>query len=281
MAHAQERDLQGREIIHLEIGQPDFETPPAIAMAGIRAIVNGQTRYNPPAGLQALREAIAKDAGSRRNVRFTKEQVVIAPGAKPLILLSMMALLEPGDEVTTQTQVSRLYEAAIRLVEATPIEVPLVEEKGFDLDLNEFIARVNPKTRMIILNSPNNPTGGILSQESLTQIARATRRYDCWILADEIYARFVYGQAAPSIITLPGMSDRTILVDGFSKTYSMTGWRLGFALCLVIWQRKLNCCLPIQSVAQLPLPNMQGHRPYWVLKTKSRTCELNFNGDVM
>jgi aspartate/methionine/tyrosine aminotransferase len=230
LARAQALEAQGREIIHLEIGQPDFETYAHVALAGIRAIATGQTRYNPPAGLPALRQALAEDAGRRRGVQFTAEQVVVAPGAKPLLLLPMLALLEAGDEVLYPDPGFPTYEAAIGLAGATPAPLPLVEEQGFDLDLEAFDAQLSPRTRMIILNSPGNPTGGILSSQTLAHVAEVARLQDIWILSDEIYFRLAYDVEVPSIVSLPGMAERTILADGFSKTYAMTGWRLGFGI---------------------------------------------------
>ena len=230
LARAQALEAQGREVIHLEIGQPDFETYPNIALAGVRAITTGKTRYNPPAGIPELRAALAEDAGARRGVSFSPEQVVVAPGTKPVLVFPMMALLEPGDEVITPDPGFPSYEAAIRLVGATPKPVALVEAKGFDLDLDAFDAQLSPKTRMIILNSPGNPTGGILSVDTLMHVADAARCHDCWVLTDEIYLRLVYDEEAPSILSLPGMAERSILADGYSKTYAMTGWRLGFGI---------------------------------------------------
>jgi len=230
LAKAQALEAQGREIIHLEIGQPDFETYPHIAMAGIRAIASGQTRYNPPAGVWALREALARDLSRRRGVQIVPEQVVIAPGTKPLLLLPMLALLQGGDEVLYPDPGFPSYKAAIGLAGATPVPVPLVEEDGFDLDLDAFDAALSPRTRMILLNSPSNPTGGINSARTLSHVATAARRHDLWVLSDEIYTRLVYEGEAPSIISHPGMIERTIVADGFSKTYAMTGWRLGFGI---------------------------------------------------
>jgi len=230
LARAQALEAQGREIIHLEIGQPDFETYAHVALAGIRAIATGQTRYNPPAGLPALRQALAEDAGRRRGVQFTAEQVVVAPGAKPLLLLPMLALLEAGDEVLYPDPGFPTYEATIGLTGATAVPLPLLEEQGFDLNLEAFDARLSPRTRMIILNSPGNPTGGILSSRTLAHVAEVACRQDIWILSDEIYFRLAYDVEAPSIVSLPGMAERTILADGFSKTYAMTGWRLGFGI---------------------------------------------------
>jgi aspartate aminotransferase len=230
LARAQALEAQGQEIIHLEIGQPDFETYSHIAMAGIRAIATGETRYNPPSGIPALREALAEDFSRRRGVSVDPEQVVVAPGTKPLLLLPMLALLEPGDEVLYPDPGFPSYEAAIGLVGAKPVPVPLVEEQGFDLDLAAFDAALSPRTRMILLNSPSNPTGGVHTTSTLAHVAEAARRHDLWVLSDEIYTRLVYEGGAPSIVSLPGMPERTIIADGFSKTYAMTGWRLGFGI---------------------------------------------------
>jgi aspartate aminotransferase len=230
LARAQALEAQGREIVHLEIGQPDFETYPHIAEAGIRAIAEGKTRYNPPSGIPDLRQAIARVAGRQRGVEFAPEQVIVAPGTKPLILLPMMALLEPGDEVIYPDPGFPSYEAAIGLVGAVPVPVPLVEETGYDLDLAVFDAALNPRTRLVLLNSPSNPTGGINRPETLAHVAQVARERDLWVLSDEIYARLVYDGTAPSIVTLPGMAERTIIADGFSKTYAMTGWRLGYGI---------------------------------------------------
>jgi aspartate/methionine/tyrosine aminotransferase len=230
LARAQALEAQGREIIHLEIGQPDFETYPHLSLAGIRAIATGQTRYNPPSGLPTLREALAEDAGRRRGVKFSPEQVVVAPGTKPLLLLPMVALLEAGDEVMYPDPGFPSYEAVIGLVGATRVPVPLVEERGYDLDLDALDACVTPRTRMIILNSPSNPTGGVYSAQTLAHVAELALSYELWILTDEIYGRLVYEGEAPSIVSLSGMGERTIIADGFSKTFAMTGWRLGFGI---------------------------------------------------
>jgi aspartate aminotransferase len=230
LARAQALEAQGLQIIHLEIGQPDFETYAHVALAGIRAIASGRTRYNPPAGIPDLRKAIAEDAGQRRGMTFEPEQVVVAPGTKPLILLPMLALLEPGDEVIYPDPGFPSYEAAIGIAGGTPVPVPLVEERGYDLDLAAFDAALSPRTRLVLLNSPGNPTGGINAPETLAHVAQAAREHDLWVLSDEIYGRLVYGGEAPSVVQLPGMAERTIIADGFSKTYAMTGWRLGFGI---------------------------------------------------
>jgi aspartate/methionine/tyrosine aminotransferase len=243
LARAQALEAQGRQVIHLEIGQPDFDTYPHVSLAGVRAIATGQTRYNPPAGIAPLREALAEDAGHRRGVAFTAEQVIVAPGTKPLLLLPMLALLEPGDQVLTPDPGFPTYEAAIRLVGAEPVPLPLSEARGFDLDRAAFDAALGPRVRMVLLNSPGNPTGGVLSAETLAHVAEAARAHDLWVLSDEIYARLVYEGEAPSIVALPGMAERTVIADGFSKTYAMTGWRLGFGVMPAPLAHKLSLLL--------------------------------------
>jgi aspartate aminotransferase len=230
LARAQALEAQGREIVHLEIGQPDFETYAHVALAGIGAIATGKTRYNPPAGVPALRQALAEDAGRRRGMAFSAAQVVVAPGTKPLILLPMMALLEPGDEVVYPDPGFPSYVAAIGLAGGVPVPVPLVEATGYDLDLEAFEAAISARTRLVLLNSPGNPTGGIHAPETLARVAELALAHDLWVLSDEIYARLVYEGEAPSIASLPGMAERAIIADGFSKTYAMTGWRLGYGL---------------------------------------------------
>jgi aspartate/methionine/tyrosine aminotransferase len=230
LAKSQALEAKGHEIIHFEIGEPDFNTYPNITQAGIQAISTGKTRYNPPAGIPALRQVLAEDAGQQRGVRFTPEQVVIGPGTKPLMILPMLAILKPGDEVIYPDPGFPSYAAAIGIAGATPISVPLLEKHNFDFDLDALDTLISPKTRMIILNSPANPTGSVLSPETMAHLADVAIKNDLWIITDEIYSRFVYDGVAPSIISLPGMSERTIIADGFSKTYAMTGWRLGYGI---------------------------------------------------
>jgi aspartate/methionine/tyrosine aminotransferase len=230
LAKSQALEAQGREIIHFEIGEPDFNTYPNIVSAGIEAISTGKTRYNPPSGIAALRQVLATDAGQRRGVRFSPEQVVIGPGTKPLMMLPMLAVLEPGDEVIYPDPGFPSYAAAIGIAGATPVRAPLLEKHQFDLDPDALDKLISPKTRMIILNSPSNPTGSVLSAGTMAHLADVAVKHDLWIISDEIYSRFVYDGVAPSIISLPGMSERTIIADGFSKAYAMTGWRLGYGI---------------------------------------------------
>lgn len=231
LAHAQAQEAKGRQIIHLEIGQPDFETFENIKRAGVKAINEGLTRYTPPIGMKSLREVIAQEAGTRRGLVIHPDQVVVSPGAKPNLFFPTLALLDPGDEVIYPDPGFPTYEAMIRVAGGIPVPVPLLEGNNFSFDLQVFHTLVNDRTRMIILNSPSNPTGGVIPLADLEQIATAAQRYNCWVMSDEIYARIVYDNATvPSIASLPGMQERTIIVDGFSKTYSMTGWRLGFGI---------------------------------------------------
>lgn len=231
LARAQELEAEGREIIHLEIGEPDFSTPAHIQEAGIQAIRSGRTRYNPPRGILELRQRVAEDAGNRRGVSITSSQVVITPGAKPNLFFPTLALVGLGDEVLYPDPGFPTYEAMIRVAGSVPVAVPLLEEKGFSFDLDAFDRLVNNRTRLIILNSPCNPTGSVIPLQDLKHIAAAAQRQDCWVMSDEIYARLAFdGMDVPSIYALPGMADRTIIIDGFSKTYSMTGWRLGYGI---------------------------------------------------
>ncbi len=231
LARAQQLEAGGRDIIHLEIGEPDFTTPAHVSQAGIRAIADGRTRYNPPAGLTALREIIAEDAGRRRGMSIRPAQVVVSPGAKPNLFFPTLALVEPGDEVIYPDPGFPTYPAMIEVAGGVPVPVPLLEANSFSFDLEAFDRLVGPRTKLIILNSPGNPTGGVMPRADLEHVAATAQRHDCWVLSDEIYARMAFdGRAAPSIAALPGMAGRTIVVDGFSKTYAMTGWRLGFGI---------------------------------------------------
>jgi aspartate/methionine/tyrosine aminotransferase len=237
-------EAEGKEIIHFEIGQPDYQTFSNISLAGIRAIEQGHTRYTPPAGMSTLREAIAEDSGKRRGIQVHPEEVVVSPGAKPNLFFPTLALVEPGDEVIYPDPGFPTYEAMIHLVGGIPIAVPLQEETNFSFDLNAFDRLVNPRTKLIILNSPGNPTGGVIPLSHLEHIAEQAQRFNCWVMSDEIYARMVYdGLKEYSIASLPGMQSRTIIVDGFSKTYAMTGWRLGYGIMPVEIARRVELLL--------------------------------------
>jgi len=231
LARAQALEAQGREILHLEIGQPDYPTPAHVARAGIEAIEEGQTRYVPPAGIAPLRAAIARDVSRRLGLTIEPEQVLLGPGAKPGLFYSTLALVGSGDEVIYPDPGFPSYAAIIGIAGGIPVPVRLREEKGFSFDLDEFDARISDRTKLIILNSPGNPTGSIIPLEDLKHIAQKAQKHNAWVISDEIYSQLVYdGLTAPSIATLPGMMERTVIVDGFSKTYAMTGWRLGYMI---------------------------------------------------
>ena len=231
LARANQLEAVGREIVHLEIGQPDYPTFENVSWAGVEAIRTGKTRYTPPAGMPSLREAIAQDAGKRRGINFGAEEVVVSPGGKPNLFFPTLALVQPGDEVIYPNPGFPTYEAMIKVAGGIPVAVPLLEENNFSFDLDAFDKLINEKTKLIIINSPSNPTGGVIPLEDLKHIAAQAQKYDSWVMSDEIYARIIYdGLTAHSIAALPGMKERTIIVDGFSKTYSMTGWRLGYGI---------------------------------------------------
>jgi aspartate aminotransferase len=240
---AQALEAAGQNVIHLEIGQPDHPTFHNIAAAGIQAIKDGYTRYTPSAGTRSLRETIARDAGARMGIEIDPAQVVVGPGAKPALFFPTLALIEPGDEVIYPDPGFPTYKAMIEVAGGIPVPVPLVETQDFTFDLDAFDQLVNDKTRMVVLNSPSNPTGGVIARTALAHIAKSAQNYGFWVLSDEIYSRLVYDIPAPSIMTLPGMAERTIICDGFSKTYAMTGWRLGYGIMPILLAEKVGLLL--------------------------------------
>jgi len=230
LARAQALEAAGKKIIHLEIGQPDFPTFENIVDAGIQSIRDGFTRYTPSAGIKPLREAIALQASQRKGLPVKPSQVVVGPGAKPALFFPTLALVRPGDEVIYPDPGFPTYPAMIEVAGGTPVPVPLREEADFSFDLQAFDRAISPRTRLVILNSPSNPTGGVMPLAALQHIAAAAQEHDFWVLSDEIYDQLVYEAPAPSIAALPGMAERTVICDGFSKAYAMTGWRLGFGI---------------------------------------------------
>jgi aspartate aminotransferase len=231
LAKAGQLEAAGKEIIHFEIGQPDYETFSNVSLAGIRAISEGKTRYTDPTGMPLLRKAIAEDAGKRRGIEIRPDEIIVSPGGKPNLFFPTLALVEPGDEVIYPNPGFPTYEAMIGVAGGTPVPVPLLEENNFSFDLEAFDKLINKRTKLVILNSPSNPTGGVIPRADLEHIAAQVKKVDCWVMSDEIYARIAYdGLQVFSIASLPGMKERTIIIDGFSKSYSMTGWRLGFGV---------------------------------------------------
>ncbi len=230
LARARALERQGKEIVHLEIGEPDFDTPAHIREAAKRALDGGATHYGPAAGLPELREAIAKDVGATRNIPVTPEEIVVTPGAKPIMYFVITALVNPGDEVIYPNPGFPIYESVINFVGGVPVPIPLREESGFGLDLDVFERSASSRTKLIIINSPQNPTGGVLEPDQLGRIAEIAKRYRIPVLADEIYKSFLYEGEFASITRFPGMKDLVIILDGFSKSYAMTGWRLGYGV---------------------------------------------------
>jgi aspartate aminotransferase len=230
LAKAKQLEAKGKDIIHLEIGEPDFTTPRNIIDAGIKALNEGYTHYNPSAGTRELREVVANYISNTRNIPVNPEQVVITPGGKPIIFFGILALVNEGDEVIYPNPGYPIYESVIEFFGAKAVPIQLREENDFRLDTEELKKLVTDKTKMIIINSPHNPTGGILTQEDLKVIADIAISRDIFVLADEIYSRIIYEGEHHSIASFPGMQERTIILDGFSKTYAMTGWRLGYGV---------------------------------------------------
>jgi aspartate/methionine/tyrosine aminotransferase len=230
LARARALERQGYQIVHLEIGEPDFDTPTHIKEAAKRALDANATHYGPSAGLPELREAIAKHTAETRGVPVSPEQVVVTPGAKPIMFFTIMALVDRGDEVIYPNPGFPIYESVINFVGGVPVPIPLREESDFGFDLTLFEQRVSPRTKLIIVNSPENPTGGVLDRSQIERIARIATERNIPVMTDEIYRQFLYEGEFVSFYAQPGMHARSILLDGFSKSYAMTGWRLGYGV---------------------------------------------------
>ncbi|MGQ9506273.1 MAG: pyridoxal phosphate-dependent aminotransferase [Candidatus Bathycorpusculaceae bacterium] len=231
LAKAKALEKQGKEIVHLEIGEPDFDTPKNIKEAAVKALYEGYTHYVPSAGIPELREAIAKYISKTRRIKVEPEEVVVTPGAKPIMFFAILACVNPGEEVLYPNPGFPIYESVINFVGAKPVPIPLLEENDFRMDHEYVKKKITKKTKMIIINSPENPTGGVLTKEDLKVIADCiSNRDDVIVLSDEIYSRIIYEGEHESIASLSGMKEKTIILDGFSKTYAMTGWRLGYGV---------------------------------------------------
>ncbi|MEM3696222.1 MAG: pyridoxal phosphate-dependent aminotransferase [Candidatus Bathyarchaeia archaeon] len=231
LAKAKALEKQGKDIVHLEIGEPDFDTPKNIKDAAVKALYEGYTHYVPAAGIPELRETIAEYVSKTRRIKVEPEEVVVTPGAKPIMFFVILACVNPGEEVLYPNPGFPIYESVINFVGAKPVPIPLLEENGFRMDHEYVKKKITKKTKMIIINSPENPTGGVLTREDLKVIADCiSNRDDVLVLSDEIYSRIIYEGEHESIASLPGMKEKTIILDGFSKTYAMTGWRLGYGV---------------------------------------------------
>ena len=232
LARAKAIEATGRRVVHMEIGEPDFDTPAHIKEAGIQAIRDNFSHYSPSAGIPELRDTIAEYASRFRGLAepFTRDNVVVGAGAKPIIWNLLSALLDPGDELLYADPAYPAYASAASYLEAKAIPVHLLESRNWRLDLDELAAKITPKTKALVINSPHNPTGGVLTRADLVTIAELAQKHDFLVIADEIYSRNIYGPTFESIAALDGMRDRTVIIDGFSKAYAMTGWRLGYCI---------------------------------------------------
>ena len=229
LVKARALEAEGRDIVHLEIGEPDFDTPRHIIEAGQKALDEGFTHYGPSAGLPEVRQAIAEDVGTLRGTSVNPDQVVVTPGGKPIMFFTILALAQEGDEVIYPNPGFPIYESVIKFSGAKPVPIPLQEERDFGLDVNQLEDLVTNRTKLIIINSPQNPTGGVLAKEDLKAIAEIAVKHQVPVMADEIYSRIIY-EDFNSISVYKGMEDLTIILDGFSKTYAMTGWRVGYGV---------------------------------------------------
>jgi len=230
LVRAQQLERAGREIVHLEIGEPDFPTDAHIVEAGARALREGWTHYGPSAGLPQLREAVAEEVARSRGISVDPSQVVITPGGKPIMFFSILALVDRGDEVVYPNPGYPIYESMINFAGGRALPYGFREDHDFDVDVGQIIDKITDRTRLLILNSPQNPSGGVIPREALAELARALADRDLFVLSDEIYSRLIYEGEHSSIAQFPGLAERTIILDGFSKTYAMTGWRLGYGV---------------------------------------------------
>jgi len=230
LAQAKRLEAQGRSVVHLEIGEPDFATPPHIVAAAEAAIEDGYTHYTPAGGIPAVREGVAAHYARRLGMDVEPGEVILTPGSKNILMFALMSLVEEGEEVILPDPGYPIYASLTSFLGAVPRTLPLREANEFRLDPEELASLITSKTRLIILNTPHNPTGGILTEDNLKDVARLAVEHDLWVLADEIYSQIAYGDAVPSIASLPGMKERTIVMDGLSKAYAMCGWRLGIGV---------------------------------------------------
>lgn len=254
---ARRLEAAGRDVVHLEIGEPRVPTAPHIVETAVRALRDGHTTYAPPAGLPALREAIADDAG-QRGLAALPENVVVTSGAKPMLLYAALALLEPGDEALVPDPGFPIYPSVVRLAGARPVPYPLDPVRGWGVDPDAIAERVTSRTRVLVLNAPHNPTGGVAGAEDLARIAALAARRDLAIVSDEVYGRLCYDGPHRSIASLPGMARRTIVVDGFSKAYAMTGWRLGFGIMPAVLAERVTALVVNSTSCAPPFVQLAG-----------------------
>jgi aspartate aminotransferase len=288
LVRARALEAQGRHIVHLQLGEPDFDTPEHIIEAGVQALRSGETHYTPAAGIPALREAIAHEISKTRGIVVGAENVVVTPGGKPIMFFAIQALAGPGDEVIYPDPGFPIYESVINFSGATPVPLKLREEQGFSFAPEELTSLVTDRTRLVIINSPHNPTGGVVSSEALDELARLAVEKNFVVMSDEIYSRILYEGHHESITTRHGMLERTIILDGFSKTFAMTGWRLGFGvmpepLAQQVTRLAINCnsCVPaftqLAGVAALTGPQQPVERMVAEFRTRRDAIVAGLN----
>ncbi|MFH0778465.1 MAG: pyridoxal phosphate-dependent aminotransferase [Candidatus Eisenbacteria bacterium] len=279
LARAKQLEAKGVDVVHLEIGEPDFDTPSNISDAAVTALRQGYTHYNPSPGLPEARKVVAEYVAKDRGMEVSAENVVITPGAKPILFFSALAILEEGDEAIYPNPGFPIYESVIRFFGAKPVPIRLREKNEFGLDIDELEEKISRKTRLLILNSPQNPTGGVLSGKQMEQIADLVRKRDLFVLSDEVYSKILYEGKHVSIASLPGMQEKTIILDGYSKTYATTGWRLGFGvmnetLARHVARLQTNCtsctCSFIQRAGMAALTGPQAESQKMVAEFKKR-----------
>ncbi len=230
LAKARLLEAEGMDVIHLEIGEPDFDTPKNIVDAGVDALRRGETHYGPSPGINDVRERIAREVADTRSISVSGHNVVITPGGKPIMFFVMLALVDYGDEVLYPNPGFPIYESMIRFAGGVPVPMRLHERLDFNIDIDEVASQITNKTKLMVINSPNNPCGSIIAKRELEALADLAKQHDITVMSDEIYLRFLYEGQHHSIASFPGMADRTIILDGFSKTYAMTGWRAGYGV---------------------------------------------------
>ena len=230
LAKARRLEAEGMDVVHLEIGEPDFDTPANVVEAGRNALADGYTHYAPSPGLPEVRARIAEEVATTRGISVSGDNVVITPGAKPIMFFAILALVDEGDEVLYPNPGFPIYESMIRFVGGVPSPIKLLPSRDFRVDVDEVAEQITPKTKLMVLNSPNNPCGSVIGKDDLERLAELATEHDLTVLSDEIYIRFLYEGEHHSIASFPGMRDRTIILDGFSKTYAMTGWRIGYGV---------------------------------------------------
>ncbi len=230
LAKARRLEAEGKDVIHLEIGEPDFATPENVVQAGVNALNSGDTHYGPSPGFPAVRDRIAAEVSATRSISVTGDNVIITPGGKPIMFFTMLALVDPGDEVLYPNPGFPIYESMIRFTGGVPVPMKLHESLDFNIDIEEVASQITHKTKLMVVNSPNNPCGSVVSEQDLKALAELAVKHDLIVLSDEIYIRFLYEGDHKSITAFPGMRERTIILDGFSKTYAMTGWRAGYGV---------------------------------------------------